>query len=185
MTIRSSHLDLASIFVQCLGSALRHGVVPTIVLSMLLSKPVFDEVCFHTRGAALRIEDVAGIVLGLLPALDAVPFALSIDPASPVKPAATAAELPDAAAGSQPATANGKTTQWPAGQTGSTAQSGGTCAATSAGAAAVASSAASAALAQNGGFLASFSGLLCRRGSPAGALQLAVAAGSPSKGSRC
>lgn len=33
------------------------------------------------RAAALRQEEVAGLVLGLLPALDAIPFQLSIDPA--------------------------------------------------------------------------------------------------------
>ena len=33
-----------------------------------------------SRGAALLLEDVAGIVLGLLPALDGVRFTLSVDP---------------------------------------------------------------------------------------------------------
>lgn len=79
------------------------------LLPLLVEQPTREcaNVCLGGRGAALRIEDVAAIVLGLLPALDAVPFQLSIDPAGPAglmaAPAAPTAAAVAAASAALPA----------------------------------------------------------------------------------
>ena len=169
------------------------------------------------RGAALRIEDVAAIVLGLLPALDAVPFQLSIDPAGPgtltaapvaaaAAPPASAATAPLAAAGQsaagalptqtadcQAAAPDGKGADAHLAEPSHRRHSADQQAAVAAPAPGkapmpppVAATGPVAATSQpNGGFLASFGGLLGRRGGHAAALQSPITtAASPSKGSR-